>query len=88
MESEWACFLTDPAMLDVSLSFARRVYRARLQHYAIQFVVDTYKDRAIRSVNERLNDGSNGLSDSLVRAVLVLSVLDVCLAQKHRTSTP
>lgn len=80
MQSDWARFLPDPTMLDVSLYFARYVYAARLQHHAVQFVVDAYKGRAIRSVRERLNDGINGLSDSLVAAILILTVLDVRLA--------
>lgn len=67
-------------MLDVTRYFARRVYTARLQHHAAHFLADAYRDRAIRSVRERLNDGSNGLSDSLVAAVLILSILDVRLA--------
>ena len=80
IQSDWACFLPDPTMLDVSLYFARQVYAARLQHHAIEFAVDAYKGRAIRSVRERLNDGPNGLSDSLVAAILILTVLDVCPA--------
>jgi len=80
MQSDWARFLPDPTMLDVSLYFARHVYAARRQHHAVQFVVDTYKGRAIRSVRERLNYGSSSLSDSLIAAVLILTVLDVCLA--------
>lgn len=79
-KSDWACFLFDPTMLDVSLYFARHVYEARLQDHAIQFVLDTYKDKALRSVRERLNDESNGLSDSLVAAVLLLTLLHVRLA--------
>jgi hypothetical protein len=77
MQSDWACFLPDPTMLDVSLYFARHVYATRLQHHAIQFAIDASKGRALRSVRERLNDGSNGLSDSLVAAILILTVIDV-----------
>ncbi|KAK5089758.1 hypothetical protein LTR70_006600 [Exophiala xenobiotica] len=80
MQSDWARFLPDPTMLDVSLYWARNLYATRLQHRAVQFVVDTYKGRAIRSVRERLNDGSDSLTDSLVAAVLILTVLDVRLA--------
>jgi hypothetical protein len=80
MQSDWARFLPDPTMLDVSLYFAGQVYAARRQHHGVQFVVDANKGRAIRSVRERLNDGPNGLSDSLVAAILILTVLDVCLA--------
>lgn len=80
MQSDWARFLPDPTMLDVSLYWARNLYATRLQHRAVQFVVDTYKGRAIRSVRERLNEGSDSLSDSLVAAVLILTVLDVRLA--------
>lgn len=78
-QSDWARFLPDPTMLDVSLCFARQVYAARLQHHALQFFADTYKGRAIRSVRERLNGGPNGLGDSLVAAILILTVLDVRL---------
>lgn len=53
---------------------------ARRQRHAVQLVVDVYKGRAIRSVMERLNYGSNGLSNSLVAAVLVLTVHNVHLA--------
>ncbi|RDW73579.1 hypothetical protein BP6252_07486 [Coleophoma cylindrospora] len=79
MQSDWARFLPDPTMLDVSLYFARHVYAARRHYHAAQFVVDTYKGKAIRSVRERLNDGYNGLSDSLVAAILILTVLDQVL---------
>lgn len=68
-------------MLDVSLYFAMHVYAARRQQHAIRFVVDTYKGRAIRSVRERLDYGAKGLSDSLVAAILILTILDVCLAK-------
>lgn len=80
MQSDWARFLPDPTIIDVSLYWARHVYAARLQHQAGQFIVDAYKGRAIRSVRERLNDGSDSLSDSLIAAILILTVLDVRLA--------
>lgn len=80
MQSDWARFLFDPTMLDVSLCFARHVYAARLQHHAIQLVVGGCKGRALRSVIERLKEGSKGLNDSFVAAVLMLTVLDVRLA--------
>ena len=79
MQSDWARFLPDPTMLDVSLCFARHVYAARLERHAVSFVVDAYKSRAIRSVRKRINDGPKDLSDSLIAAILILSVLDVCL---------
>ncbi len=78
MHSDWARFLPDPTMLDVSLYFSRRVYAARLQHHAMQFLVDVYKGRAIRSVRKRLSDGPPDLNDSLIASILILSVLDVC----------
>jgi hypothetical protein len=86
MKSDWAHFLPDPTMLDVSLYFAGHVYAARRQHHAVQFIVDEYKGRAIRSVRERLNDGSNGLSDGLIAAILILTVLDVCTTIKYDIS--
>lgn len=80
MKSDWAHFLPDPTMLDVSLYFARHVYAARLQQHAFRTVLDKYKGRALRSVRERLNHGSSGLSDSFVAAILILTVVDVRLA--------
>lgn len=77
MRSDWVRFLPDPAMLDVSLYWAGHVYIARRQRDEVQLVVDEYKGRAIRSVRERLNDVSNGLSDSLIAAILILTILDV-----------
>ncbi|KAK2767464.1 hypothetical protein FQN54_003620 [Arachnomyces sp. PD_36] len=79
MQSDWARFLPDPTMLDVSLYFARLVYTERLRLHAAQFTVDAYKGRAIRSVREHLNGGPKGLSDSLIAAVLVLTVMDQAL---------
>ena len=82
IESDWARFLPDPTMLEVSLYFARLVYATRRQHLAVQSVVDTHKGRAIRSVRERLSYGSNSLSDSFVGAILILTTLDVRLAKQ------
>ena len=85
MQSDWAHFLSDPTMLDVSLYFASHVHAARRQYRAIyinQTVVDTYKGKAIKSVRERLGRGFNGLNDSFIAAILVLTVLDVRVAQK------
>lgn len=78
MRSDWARFLPDPTMRDVSLYFAQHVYASRMQHHGVQFVVDA--GRAIRSVRERLSDGCETLSDSVVAAILTLTVLDVRLA--------
>lgn len=77
IQSEWALLLPDRTMLDVSLYFARHVYAARLQRHAIQLALDAHKDKAIRSVRERLTDGFYGISDSLVAAILILTVLEV-----------
>lgn len=79
MHSDWVGLLPDPTMLDVSLYLAGHVYAARLQRQAVQFIVDTYQGRAIRSVRKHLTDMSNGLSDSLVAAILILTVIDVRL---------
>ncbi|KAI7779304.1 hypothetical protein LA080_000975 [Diaporthe eres] len=76
IQSDWARFLPDPTMLDVSLYFARHVYAARRQHRSVQLILDTYKGRAIQSVRERLNHGPDGVTDSVVAAVLILAVLD------------
>lgn len=78
-QSDWARFLPDPTMLDVSLYFARHVDVARKKHRAVQIVVDTYKGKAIQSVRERLNYGSEDLSDSLVAATLILTITNVGL---------
>lgn len=78
--SDWARFLPDPTMLDVSVYFARHVYAARKQHRSVQLTLDAYKGRAIRSVRERLDYGSHGVTDSLVAAILILTVLDVSLS--------
>lgn len=85
IHSDWARFLPDPVMLDVSLYFARHVYAAR-QHRSVQFILDTYKGKAIQSVRERLNYGSEGVTDSLVAAILILTVLDVCPSNLQYTS--
>jgi len=79
MPSDWTHLLPDPTMFDVSLYLAGHVYAARLQRQAIQFIVDSYQGRAIRSVRHNLAKMSNGLSDSLVAAILILTVIDVCL---------
>lgn len=78
-QSDWARFLPDPTMLDVSLYFARHVNAAGKKHRAVQLVVDTYKGKAIQSVRERLNYGSEDLSDSLVAATLILTITNVGL---------
>lgn len=78
-QSDWARFLPDPTMLDVSLYFARHVNVAGKKHRAVQIVVDTYKGKAIKSVRERLNYGSEDLSDSLVAATLILMITNVRL---------
>lgn len=75
--SDWARYLRDPTMLDVSLYFARHVYAARQQNQSVQLIVDTYKGKAIRSVRERLNCGSDGVTDSLVAAIITLVIIDV-----------
>lgn len=82
MKSDWARLLPDPAMLDVSLYFARHVYAARRPRHAVRSVLgdlDKYNGKAIRSVRESLSYGSNGLSDSLVAAIIILTILDVRL---------
>lgn len=83
MKSDWARFLPDPTMLDVSLYFARHVHAARLQDHVI---LDKHKGRAIRSVRERLNYGIDGLSDSLIAAILILTVVDVRLSMTPHLS--
>jgi hypothetical protein len=80
-ESDWARFLPDPTMLDVSVYFARHVYASRQQNQAVQVILDTYKGKAIRSVRQRLNYGSEGLNDSLVAAILILTVADVGISK-------
>ena len=77
IQSDWARFLPDPTMMDVSLYFARHVYVSRQQNQSVQLIVDTYKGKAIQSVRKRLDYGSDGLSDSLVAAILILTVVDV-----------
>ena len=77
VQSDWARFLPDPTMLDVSLYFGRHVYAARQKHRSVQLILDAYKGKALQSVRERLNYGSEGISDSLVAAILILTVLDV-----------
>ena len=84
MKSEWGCFLLDPITLDVALCFARHVYAVRLQHHAYQLTAAAYKGKALRSVRKRLNDGSKGLSDSLVAAIIILTILDVCLTTNRK----
>lgn len=81
IQSDWARFLPDPTMLDVSLYFARHVYAARRQHRSVQLILDTYKGKAIQSVRERLNHGPDGVTDSVVAAILILAVLDVCVSK-------
>ncbi|KAK2613113.1 hypothetical protein N8I77_000042 [Diaporthe amygdali] len=76
MQSDWARSLHDPTMLDVSLYFARHVYAARRQNRAVQLILDTYKGKAIQSVRERLDYGSDGINDSVVAAILVFIVLN------------
>lgn len=78
VQSDWARFLPDPTMLDVSLYFARHVYAARRQHRSVQRVLDVYKGKAIQSVRERLNSGSDAVTDSVVAAIFILTILDVC----------
>lgn len=80
MESDWARFLADPTMLDVSLYFGRQVYAARVQRHPFGSVLDKYNSRAIRSVRERLNHRNHDLSDGLVAAILILTVVDVRLS--------
>ena len=80
MQSDWAPFLPDTTMLDVSLYWGRHYYAARLQRHAVHLVADAYKGRAIRSVRENLISGSNSPSDSLIAAILILTVLEVRLA--------
>lgn len=80
MGSDWARFLADPTMLDVSLYFGRHVYAARLQRHPFRSALDKYNGRAIRSVRERLTHGYHDLSDGLVAAILILTVVDVRLS--------
>ncbi|KAJ9644239.1 hypothetical protein H2204_001590 [Knufia peltigerae] len=77
MQSDWAGFLPDPTMFEVSLYFARQFYAARRQQHTHRSMVDAYKGGAIRAVRQRLNEGLDGLSDSLIAAILILTVLDV-----------
>lgn len=70
-------------MQDVSLYFARHVYASRRHNQQVQLILDTYKGRAIQSVRQRLDYGSDGLSDSLVAAILILTVADVSSRFKH-----
>ncbi|KIW13321.1 hypothetical protein PV08_08509 [Exophiala spinifera] len=79
MKSDWACFLPEPTMFDVSLYFARLLYAARRQEHTQRLLVDAYKGRAIRAVRECLNQGLKALSDSLVAAILILTILDQTL---------
>lgn len=81
-ESDWTRFLPDPTMLNVSLHFARHLYAARLQRHAVEFMVDAYRGSAIRSVREHINAG---ITDSLIAAILILSVIDVSRAIKLST---
>jgi hypothetical protein len=76
MCSDWARFLPDPTMLEVSLYFARHIYAASLRNHVVRLALEAQKGLAIRSVRRRLTDGSGDLSDSLVAAILILSVLD------------
>ena len=80
LQSDWARFLPDPTMLDVSLYFARQVYAVRRQQQGVQLAVDAYKGRALQSVRQRISGGSNSLSDSLIAAILLLTVLNVRIA--------
>jgi hypothetical protein len=82
MQSDWTRFLPDPAMLNASLHFARHFYAARLQRHAAGLMVDAYRGSAIRSVREHLNAG---ISDNVIAAILILSVLDVSRAMKSST---
>lgn len=86
VQSDWARFLPDPTMLDVSLYFARHVYAARTQHRSVELILDVYKGKAIQSVRERLNYGSDGVTDSLVAAIFILTILNVCIFKLHYTS--
>lgn len=83
--SDWARYLRDPTMLDVSLYFARHVYTARQQNQSVQLIVDTYKGKAIQSVRERLNYGSDGVTDSLVAAIMTLIIIDVRPSQIQKS---
>lgn len=85
-ESDWSRLLPDPVMLDATLYFAREVYAQRLQSHAMHFVAEAYKGKAIRSVKERLDDGATGLNESLIAAILILSVLDVRLGRTLTTA--
>jgi hypothetical protein len=84
-QSDWARFLPDPTMLDVSLYFARHVYAERQQRFLTNFLVDAYKGRALRSLRKRIEHNTLELSDSLVAAILTLSVLDVGIFQHTET---
>jgi hypothetical protein len=75
-KSDWVRFLAfDPMMLNVSLYFA--VYAARMRDHALSSAMEVYKGRALRSVRERLDVNSSAYSDSMIAAILLLTVTDV-----------
>jgi hypothetical protein len=77
MHSHWISLLSDPAMRNVSLYFATQVYTQRLRLHTEQFLVSAAEGNALQSLGERLNGFSGECPDSLVAAVLTLTVLDV-----------
>lgn len=78
MHSYWKQLLSDPTMLNVSLYFATHVYAARLRHHAEQFLTDAAKGNALHTLGKRLSATSQDPPDSLIAAILTLTVLDVC----------
>lgn len=74
---DWMSLLLDPTMLDVSIYFAREVYAARSPHYADVLAVDLHRGNALRSMRRRVGAGLNSLNDSLLAAVLLMTIADV-----------
>lgn len=87
MQSYWLNSLLDPTMLDVSLYFARLVYATRAQQRARQLAVEVYQGKALRSVMKRVQKPST-LSDGLIAAVLVLTILNVRRVRRLHPSRP
>lgn len=84
MYSNWAQSLYDPTMLEVSLYFARLVYATHSQPHPYEVPsIDSYKTKALRSVRRRLSQGPENLGDGLMAAVVVLTILDVCLPRSY-----
>ncbi|KPI34551.1 uncharacterized protein AB675_7403 [Cyphellophora attinorum] len=79
MHSHWVSLLSDPAMRNVSLYFATQVYMERLRLHTEQFLVSAAKGTALQSLGDRLNGFSGECPDSLIAAILTLTVLDQVL---------